>query len=1364
MSKNDDLINALQSPKLLTIDRHKEALNALLLAGNELSGIRKALIAHKHVWKKFDGLDDDNSYKDDDDLLAADGLSVFIQKTAKARVLAGLKTASEPVLSGLIEAATENDLRAKLVSDAANKTAFGLTIPDSTQTDLITDEVARDIQLQAQRALLEKKIEPFNRNSEQNDAKKILDLLTAIDEEDDVKFKAALTALNIRPTSAQKMTDADVGELIKSDLAVKCFEVNCHNIFDEHYSPYAGDLKASDELKKDDAAFIAALPAPYGENIEATDANAITIKAILGERFLRDYIAANNDSVLLKAIANTTKADQLTGLLKNTLDRNDKFLKHSVYESILPVYRHLAAERVLALKIAEGVSIESLSMLVDAENHPAFLTVLKNSADLGFSSANEQELRTAFLPEGFNHIKAVIKAAAHVSLNLGTGNTNQVSNFIASQDAPFYASQYNTLFKVADAEKDLFNAYFEKPENLSQARQLALVNVVKAQLFDMTDEQVGRLANSPNADDLRGKVAGLPGLNNSAIKGLITKDTYAEGVGRLLRAHAKAEQMYREASASDLNDEANYASLIAKINKLDMGNSEVNALTNTLPLPDKHNVQVELTELLVRNLPEKKAASLNLVAKAKTLEDFKLALEQLGVNQHDWITANSMERVQKAALSRAIALKINEYSTIGAYSRPELLELLNTLPLAKQQALLADPSPIPAVINTRSLTELGQILHIPVSDLKGKKELIAEYDRIIFSKKIDNVIIGTILARQPGIELDEEKVRAINEFLAGNEDAFINHRNFITSIESIKNIVKPINESTFNEAFGLNAEGSEVSKNIGKFINIQHQFNIRVFMQIHALSHNASELPSAHFFATLSKGAELTADQMEHNLWAAFKDSTSKDDLIKKVKDNQTDALNSDTLRSLEEKLTVEKYNELKRPFNQAKFLDVNTSSQLIQSDAAVLREQSERLRKITEADQGVTTELNRLAKLDGANWLNPAFQSATKQNAKELEPHFKTLATTCDIIVDQLKHQKDVVLEQWLSLPTSEQLQSAHLTPPQKRAIENHRNDLYQQYQVIKAEYAMHSSLQKILNGNPDNETEFGKKGVLKLLEEAKDPKQEIKFLGYASTYKDYPKSEKAAHLEAGWVGKKADAIQSTMEITGNLYEATPDNLKVQPGYFREHTIGAGKAEGHFIEERGENDLAPHRVNGKVEYTPNVKLTVNKFPEEQRGNPSATHHARVEFGLAMAGKILAHYTKPPSPKEPIRIGGSDPVKLQYMWTALVVLGVDPKAIKVVSTVFDPDNHLGFFNRVNDTFIVQGQQFDFKSNPTVKLMKKTLNELKQDKSASQNEMKDISEALMKTTQRYKQMLGDNKVLKEIDEDNKKRPPTTRLGG
>lgn len=1352
MSKIGQLSVALRNPALLTTERHIEALNALLLAGNNISSVRHALMQHQSFWKNFEGLEVENFYKDEDALLEERDLPALIQDTAHTRVLAGLKSAPEAVLAGLIEAADGRALRVKI---AANLTNFGLTIPDENRQNFIRNEIVPDIQMQAQKTLLEKKIKQSTQN---RDPQKILALLNAIDAGNNDEFIKAVKDLtpNISPASAAEMSWDGVGNLIKSDLAVECFLLNGANEFNTHYSigRVDGKLNVVKKLQKDDVAFVQDLPDPYKRSIDPLKKDDINvIRGVLGEHYLKAYIAQQQKEniQLLTSIARSTEKGDLQYILKEeNLDPGDKFLKHSVNDGRLQKYRHYAADRLLALKIAEGVSTKSLSMLADMENYQAFLTALDVNTDLGFAGDANRELRNAFVPAGYERIKVIIKTAAHIALNLRTGDIDKVSDFIADQDPNAFAKQYNTVFQVAAIEKELFEAYFNNPENLARAREQALVTVIKSKLVSMRTDQVAALAKSPDPEILKDHVAYVLGNPNTAANDLITD--VAKGVGLLLLAHAKAEQIYREALDYDLDEADQYDLLLKNLNELSMDGVDDIDLIKTLPLPDQYNFQIKLATFLAKSCPADKIDSLNELARAKNTADFKSALVALGVTQNDWVNTDSMEAVQKSATARALALEINKASPIGAASRPELLKLLSSFPLSKQQALLARPDVIPTLLNA-TVPELGRILNVSANKLSANKALNAEYDRIILSKKIDNASLATILARLPFVELDEEKVNAINEYLTNNKNNFFENEELLDLlVNKIKVIIKlkPANIESFNEAFG-------VVEDINDLL-LQHRNNNKLFEAIDALNPNDPKIPYAHFFASLSKEAELTTQQIENNLWDAFERANSRDELIRKI-DNAADPLDPKLLDVLKKELTHEKYSELKRPFIQATFLDTTKSTQLLKKNEAVLKAQEERFQNIARADQNIRKELKELAKLEVVDWLNPAFQVATKQNAKALGSHFEKLAETCDIIVDQFKHQKDVVNEQLSNLPGHDELQRSYLSRDQKLAIKAHKEELLKQNKEIEAGYALYSGVQKVLNGSPDSETEFGQKGILQILEEAKEPNREIKFLGYASTYIDYPMDQKAQHLANEWKGKEVDSQPTVLSNAGKRYETAPDHLKVKPDFFREYTIGQKDNAGHFIEERGTNDLAPTRVDGKVEYKPSVKLTMNKFPVQQ-ADPVATHNARVEFCMAMAAQLLASVDKSPSEKEPIVLSGSDPVKLRYLWTALMATGVSSKAIKVVSTAFNPGDYLKLIHGYNDKFeIAQNHSVSFRNHPAVKNMQKALAELKKDKSASQSEFKGMADNLTKI---YKETLKDSKVLKETADDNATRPSTTKV--
>jgi len=312
----------------------------------------------------------------------------------------------------------------------------------------------------------------------------------------------------------------------------------------------------------------------------------------------------------------------------------------------------------------------------------------------------------------------------------------------------------------------------------------------------------------------------------------------------------------------------------------------------------------------------------------------------------------------------------------------------------------------------------------------------------------------------------------------------------------------------------------------------------------------------------------------------------------------------------------------------------------------------------------------NELMALNASSltWINPVFQASAKPGAMELEPHFKELAEASDITVPYLYKQRCVIKEFLGGLPTEEQLRGA----PYKDEVVAYRKVLIRYLQKIEEELRIQMPIQKMLKGNEDRKNRLDQQGILETIRQSKEELTDIRQLSaiFKVSYTDYPLTEKNNHLDSS--GKRGPG--DSLEV------CEPDNVRpyqmadrVKPHHFREHTVSVNnQVVGRFIEER---------VAGidKIGVKPKVRLTVTSFPS------AADVDGRVAYSMAIVAQLIAGLKGAPSVKNPIILRGENAEQLEYLWTAVRIIGdksphmkFGPEAIKVASSQhFNPEKEMG---------------------------------------------------------------------------------------
>ena len=1349
MAKNLQIAIALKNPELLTKADNVKALSALVAAGTNLVNFSKALKDNEPFWKQFDGLDNAD-FADPNDLTEDgtdddDKLETLFQLAAEKRVLLGLQSASEDILKKIIAPASGQPLRAALAADpVATQIGKIHEAPnwDAALENFLSDQVTEDFQREAQRLLLASKIKACTAA----DIKKVDDLLKAITDANNGNFVLAAKALGVDDISAAKMAHDVVGPLVRAEAAKKSFTVNHVKIFSANYALAGADGKINPytELNKADKQFIADLPDPY-KVIEEKD--AASIKGFLGSQYLYAKIAQMEHKEALK-IAKTTDVGQLRVILKG--DADDVFLDLAVNEQNIVEFRHLAAVRALKIEIERTSDLSALRALIPARTPQIFQSTLESSPSLGFAGEQGRELRSAFK----NNTSPLfwLVPAAHVRLSLLTGDVQELQKLIKDEETPkLFRDKYYNTFPIDNGIANAFEMYLDNPDNRFMLRQQALLAVAKSKFFELEPDVLQEILDAENDGTLRPKMLAVLGINDDSAKDLIA-DSNNELVNKELRAYAKIELVAKSASGKDFNE------LRGIINTL----QEDILVKNILPIADIGVAQIGLAVHLLKKCPADKVADLVKLTQAKNLVEMKAALEELGVKDRAWSFEESIKELREAALPRAIELKIDAASTLGDGARPELLKLFNDFPPEKQQALLANDKLLPAVMNATSAAKFAKMLDIPDSLIAPGTALRAEYDRIILSSRIQNAAIAKILAGMTSLVLTADKVDKINALL--NEPTLDLDRNtFIATIEKISTVVSPSDLRSFNESFGLDPLGANNldGHRAADLIITQFVRNEHIIAKLQGP--DSPEKGIYKFIATLNKN-EILSQANGQKLVDECKTATSREDLIEKIKAINP-AIDAVTLKSFEQKLTQDIYNDLKRPFSQAKFLENATRQTSIDADKLAANAALAELKKLTDVNKGMNSELNRMSNLSAMAWLNPAFQSAAYKNAYAMKQQFTELNDACNVIVTNLEHAQAFFQEKLDSLPSQDAMQTKGLTAKEQQTIDEHRNFLIMQKDGIANDLGIYTKIQTVLQGNPNNPSDsLTGKGVLKMLDEAMSGRP-VKFLGYESKCVAYKNSEREKHFRPGYTGVKADPMPINMVLGANTksYEVDPDNMKLGKDEFFEHTIGSGADEGYFTEEHGPRHQAPHYNPGKsadaeaVDFPVEVKLSPNKFPTSENG--------KIQYSMAMASRMLAGAT--PSLENKILLQGADGDKIKHMWTAcmaqMMAMGISAgnaqKFITVRCPFFDPAQEMGTFYGLAEGSLYENV---YKKSAIMVNQNADIQELTKDMVEAQKDKKEVVSDVKVVNEKFKEAKTVIQEMKDKNAEQDDDTPTIRM--
>ncbi|MCX7115986.1 MAG: hypothetical protein NTW08_08790 [Gammaproteobacteria bacterium] len=319
--------------------------------------------------------------------------------------------------------------------------------------------------------------------------------------------------------------------------------------------------------------------------------------------------------------------------------------------------------------------------------------------------------------------------------------------------------------------------------------------------------------------------------------------------------------------------------------------------------------------------------------------------------------------------------------------------------------------------------------------------------------------------------------------------------------------------------------------------------------------------------------------------------------------------------------------------------------------------------------------------------FLNPAFECASKEQAREMESDLleldKNTKKMKDLLTSRFYELEEMMREipEQAVLPAGAQGYNTPSTPAWTDANKDLaalKVSITEERKKVLDSIHQLEDVQSYLHGVPGAGNKNQEKGMLGLLEEAysQDKKLEFDTLAAHMSYEDIPASE-------------ADAFR-TQQLDLNQHQGKPGGLAIAHRDIKYADVVSGIPEGHFRSYRVADSLDPANVVGRfMQERPGVSngekslpdLTLLKFPQPADFQPpnyatpeaqkAALHEARVRITLAMAQQMVADLNYKPTKDEPIRIVGGTKEETEYLTAAVLAVGqnagqfkIDPSAVK----------------------------------------------------------------------------------------------------
>ncbi|MDI1351782.1 MAG: hypothetical protein PSV35_03285, partial [bacterium] len=299
---------------------------------------------------------------------------------------------------------------------------------------------------------------------------------------------------------------------------------------------------------------------------------------------------------------------------------------------------------------------------------------------------------------------------------------------------------------------------------------------------------------------------------------------------------------------------------------------------------------------------------------------------------------------------------------------------------------------------------------------------------------------------------------------------------------------------------------------------------------------------------------------------------------------------------------------------------------------------------------------LDFIAQVEPILLFNPAFQGKARADAVAMRKTYQEVAQEVDLIIKQL-NRSQVLLHSYLaSLPLSS-------THKEVEKIARLRAQLQVEITLLQKNSDFYTKLQTNLSG---------KEGILQAINDAVHNKK---------NYTYQPKGVSARPINSdGTVAENQSAVSASIGASATKYKLEEGSAFIYDDVYDGTTADGAKFQtlGRFTQKYEQTKSSNPKCTFEILQPP-------QLTSKGQVSEAEMFSAQIKFYTDIAVALLvANGGTAPTAKHPIRINGYDKTQLQYIWTALMVLGEkDPRfgkdAIKVETGPFDPDSEMGYF-------------------------------------------------------------------------------------
>ncbi|HAU2285506.1 interaptin [Legionella pneumophila serogroup 1] len=668
---------------------------------------------------------------------------------------------------------------------------------------------------------------------------------------------------------------------------------------------------------------------------------------------------------------------------------------------------------------------------------------------------------------------------------------------------------------------------------------------------------------------------------------------------------------------------------------------------------------------------------------AKNLDKFKEVLGKLGITPADWVKDTDLKDMKQWARARQFELEINRVSSLGSGAHSKLMSTLTQLPVEKQREILAKPQQLRHLMNAY---ESHVAEHYLGKNASGIAELLTENKRLEGFRAIHNAEVARVLANfKPEITLNDKQVAAINQALTtanSNPNTYTQVTDYKTLIDAIKTQSGSVNQKDFYNAFNLNDDGSAFTSSTPRKdeMSKQQQHNQHIYAEYNSTSNSGNKKLLA-VLLSIEKPVTFSKDIVNRFL-RPLKDSETPQEYADRLfGENPTNPANKKFKDDLLRELTPTVFNEIKNDLRRQELLDTNPAH--VMAAIKDLNTEFEAIKKITGPIRTNADKLKFINDIDPVHLYNPTFQGTARSKAAQMKDRYEGLSRDCELVVDQLRRQVIALEGHLKSLPKDGQFKAAGLTLEQKEEIKKLRTDLQTELDAVRKDLDFYKKIQGKLE-TIVKEVDVAAKGKMHYYYNSEGIKR------HPPVSRDQipplpnvpnPSLRSSTTATTGSNGRIQEFLVGEKIPEGQIVVVDVSHKTAPKSGAPVETIG------RYTQDNNVPDQVTSK-KGEISKVPGSKFEILQFPTQvpppnpPSGDPLV--EAKVNFSMAMAADILASLDSPPTKDKPIRLRGSNPEELEYLYTALVILGEkNPKfkfnrdAIEVNSAVFHPDNVKG---------------------------------------------------------------------------------------